>query len=243
MSNKPTPHPHAELIKAWAGGAKIQSRFLIDYDNVEQWSDWTDDDEPEWWNEIYQFRVKPEKPSNETWKPQKGEEYFYLFLDNVEIRTYKHAWKNDCLDNALYRRKNVFPTKEEAEAAVPRIKKVMKILCAISDKKSHDLECELRNKIDSLTKYPELDGKPLSTGEKKLIQAIRKTVLRGAYNEDAILVFPLDGSVDSTSYIIAFDTHGDDINDNKIREAINLITEEQTEEEIKNGQKPKKRSS
>lgn len=195
MNNKqPKPHPYAELIKAWAGGTKIQSRFLIDYDNVEQWSDWsdwTDDDEPEWWNEIYQFRVKPEKPSNKTWKPQKGEEYFYLFLNNVEFCTYKHAWKNDCVDNALYRCKNVFPTKEEAEANVPRIKKVMKNLCAISDKKSHDLECELRDKIDRLTKYPELDGKPMTGGEQALIKAIRAVkIARIPEYRTSVLCFP-----------------------------------------------------
>ena len=216
MNNKqPKPHPHAELIKAWADGAKIQSRHLIDFDNVEQWSKWTDDDEPEWCDEDYQFRIKPEEP----WKPKLKEIYFFV---NTNGKTDFNSWFGTDLDNNRYEFGNCFKTREEAQAAVPRVEAVLK-----------------NNWVTKLVAVESIDGKPLSTGEKKLIQEIRKTVLRGAYNENAILVFPLDGSVDSTSHIIAFDTHGDDMNDNKIREAINLIAEEQTKEEIKNGQKPK----
>lgn len=46
------PHKHAELIKAWADGAEIESKT----DNI----DWFVDENP-WWNDDdYEFRIKPE---------------------------------------------------------------------------------------------------------------------------------------------------------------------------------------
>lgn len=49
------PHKHAELIKAWADGAEIQQRHLIN--NIPtNWYEFADD-----WNcEISEFRIKPE---------------------------------------------------------------------------------------------------------------------------------------------------------------------------------------
>ena len=51
------PHKHAELIKAWADGAKIQL----------WWADgWVDSENPNWGGEIY--RIKPEpKPDYRRW--------------------------------------------------------------------------------------------------------------------------------------------------------------------------------
>ena len=51
------PHKHAELIKAWADGAEIQSKGLIGsptYTPV-----WEDDKNPRW-SEYYEYRIKPE---------------------------------------------------------------------------------------------------------------------------------------------------------------------------------------
>ena len=46
------PHKHAELIKAWADGAEIESKT----DNI----DWFVDENP-WWNDDdYEFRIKSE---------------------------------------------------------------------------------------------------------------------------------------------------------------------------------------
>lgn len=211
MSNKPTPHPHADLIKAWADGAHIQ--YFDEKRNV--WDDCLLN-APTWGKDI-KYRIKPEEP----WKPKGSQEYFVIDLDKLDPS--KETWGGYPLDEERYKKGNCFQTLKEAKVVKSRVESVLK-----------------NNWVKELVAVESIDGKPLSIGEKKLIQAIRKTVLRGTYNEKAILVFPLDGSVDSTSHIIAFDTHGDDINDNKIREAINLIAEEQTEEEIKNGQKPKK---
>jgi len=45
------PHKHAELIKAWADGAKIQWKNDLD--------DWRDIGDPAWINS-YEYRIKPE---------------------------------------------------------------------------------------------------------------------------------------------------------------------------------------
>ena len=69
-----TPHKHAALIKAWAEGAQIQSRY------GEPW-EWHDNDKPIW-NELYQYRVKPES------KPDIIREYcWYLHEDGTLMRT------------------------------------------------------------------------------------------------------------------------------------------------------------
>ena len=48
------PHKHAELIKAWADGAVIETK------NKHSFVGWFEDDEP-WWNDDdYEFRIKPE---------------------------------------------------------------------------------------------------------------------------------------------------------------------------------------
>ena len=46
------PHKHAELIKAWADGAKIQ--YYCPGKNK-----WIDSSRPDWWNNI-EYRIKPE---------------------------------------------------------------------------------------------------------------------------------------------------------------------------------------
>ena len=52
-------HKHAELIKAWADGAQIQSRW--DMTDGKGWSDWRDEDEsPEWFID-WEYRIKPEE--------------------------------------------------------------------------------------------------------------------------------------------------------------------------------------
>lgn len=53
-----TPHKHAELIKAWADGAEIQSRFVVSNDTNEGHV-WVDTPNPAWdFEKIY--RIKPE---------------------------------------------------------------------------------------------------------------------------------------------------------------------------------------
>lgn len=57
-AKKPTPHKHAELIKAWADGAKIE---YLAHDK------WYDIGEACSWSTKYDYRIKPEpKPDSET---------------------------------------------------------------------------------------------------------------------------------------------------------------------------------
>lgn len=50
--NKPTPHKHAEVIKAWADGAEIEYRS-------NPGSNWVPTLSPSWFG-CYEYRVKPE---------------------------------------------------------------------------------------------------------------------------------------------------------------------------------------
>lgn len=49
-----TPHKHAELIKAWADGAKIEMKVVSG-----KWVGYEDRECPTW-NELYEYRIKPE---------------------------------------------------------------------------------------------------------------------------------------------------------------------------------------
>lgn len=51
-------HKHAELIKAWADGAKIQSRWIPTIDVPEPM--WVDDETPRWEWKTREFRIKVE---------------------------------------------------------------------------------------------------------------------------------------------------------------------------------------
>lgn len=53
MTEKYTPHVHAEVIKAWADGKTIETRPSSDYS-------WKLTSYPKWLSE-YQYRVKPEE--------------------------------------------------------------------------------------------------------------------------------------------------------------------------------------
>lgn len=67
------PHKHADLIKAWADGAKIQLHVTWN----DTWMDYKGNEVPAW-NPEYEYRVKPEP------KPD--------FIDEVSI--YQNAyWK------------------------------------------------------------------------------------------------------------------------------------------------------
>lgn len=53
-----TPHKHAELIKAWADGAKIESRWQPTEDVPDPM--WVDDNHPHWHWKTLEFRIKVE---------------------------------------------------------------------------------------------------------------------------------------------------------------------------------------
>ena len=260
-NSKPTPHPHAELIKAWADGAKIESRYLIDFDNVEQWSKWTDDDSPNWCDEDYQFRIKP---SNVPWKPENGGSYLYV---NSCGEVFEKIWESSRIDEKHYENGNCFHHQDDAEATAERVIKAMKGTAPTSTYGSNtQLEQKYRNlynefvaakkEIDELTSTPTLNGKPLtegekhivqmvrngdvvqllSEGEKALIQALREVRIRGVFAEDSILSYiDDDGKLDSTGGVVAFDVSILTMKYNEqIRAALKQIKQEQeAQNEIK----------
>ena len=71
------PHRHAELIKAWADGAEIQERALIDGG----WSTWRDTRIPTWNGTAlhYDYRIKPKQ------KPDVVEEVYVMKRLNGEV--------------------------------------------------------------------------------------------------------------------------------------------------------------
>ena len=55
------PHKHAELIKAWADGAEIESRILCT--GTWTWGEWRLNETPSWWAvETIEYRIKPQEP-------------------------------------------------------------------------------------------------------------------------------------------------------------------------------------
>ena len=143
----PKPLPHADLIKAWADGATIQ----VKKGNGE----WDDCNFPVW-NEKIEYRIKP---STEPWSPKTDEKYFYLDIFSGELCVIDITWNSTDTDYALRRNSNIFPTKEEAEAAIPRVKAALKGELKISAPNAENFQ---------------LDGTSLSEGEIALIRAIRR---------------------------------------------------------------------
>lgn len=65
------PHPHAEVIKAWADGCEVQ----FWHGPTETWEDVTVRNPP--WSESTKYRVKPEPKKPTTW-------YQVVYLSSLE---------------------------------------------------------------------------------------------------------------------------------------------------------------
>lgn len=70
MCKERKPHVHAELIKAWADGEKIQLK--VPSPTVFSKSSWIDIDVPEWW-EYCEYRIKPEPPDTKKYSVEVGD--------------------------------------------------------------------------------------------------------------------------------------------------------------------------
>ena len=168
----PKPHQHADAIKAWADGAKIQLKTKS--------GEWVDV-AANWpcWSVNYEYRVKPEEPSKEPWKPKKGEEYNYFSDDGFLEWT---LWNDTQTDIGRYGIYNCFRTKEEAEAAAERVKAALK--------GTTDVSANVGSNVGS-----EIDGKPFTDGEKALIKAIRAVkIARIAEYRTSVLCFPSENT-------------------------------------------------
>lgn len=172
MNNKntPKPHPHAELIKAWADGAKIQYWH-------ENRHEWIDKGDPCWY-EWCEYRVKPEEPSNEPWKPKKGEKYYYLMISYDGFELYSTTCGEYNGDNiGIDEMGNCFRTREEAEAAANRVVAALKGELKISAPNDEKIQ---------------LDGKQLTDGEKALIRAIRGVEIYHVFNWNESVICTAD---------------------------------------------------
>lgn len=169
--NKPNnPHPHAELIKAWADGYTIQTLT---------WEgSWIDIDDPTW-DEHVRYRIKPEE--SERRKPQREKSY-YTVTANGDVSIY--VWHDDMTDESLWNAGNCFKTREEAEAAAKRVRAALKGEESEELKKLRKENEELKIRCENLHKAKEAAIKqaqecsslsvPLSDGELALIKAVRE---------------------------------------------------------------------
>lgn len=66
--------------------------------------------------------VNAEVPNLERWKPNKGETYCFI---DVNDGLNCHIWKNDDMDKYLYENCNCFKTVEEAERALEKVKETL----------------------------------------------------------------------------------------------------------------------
>jgi hypothetical protein len=74
-------HKWANEIIAWSEGAEIEFRAKL-FGN--KWAGWLDDDKPDWHNEDYEFRIKPQ-PTHEDIMKEHYREMAKKALDIPEI--------------------------------------------------------------------------------------------------------------------------------------------------------------
>lgn len=86
---------------------------------------------------------------------------------------------------------NCFRTKEEAKDAIPRVKAALKGELKISAPNAENFQ---------------LDGKPLTYGEKALIRALRAAKIADVYPyDDSVIVYKDgEGALITDSYLVAF---------------------------------------
>lgn len=161
MTNKTTPNPHAELIKAWADGAEIQ---YWDDDN-NRWKDCKGYSGFPTWDVELQYRIKPEE--DEQWKPKEGETYYFLVSTGAVVKEhFQPSWPGD---NARLEIGNCFRTRKEAVSAIPHVKAALK-------GKNVNVSANVSGNVDSNAGSPEIDGKPLTHIEKECIRKFRAGV-------------------------------------------------------------------
>ena len=201
----PKPHPHAELIKAWAEGAIIQSRS--------EFGGWVDEvNSNPTWDPSVEYRIKPEEPSNEPWKPKDGGEYWFI---GVDFTPENAIWRDDSFDRRYFKYGNCFRTKEEAEAAIPRVEAALKGTTDVSDN------------VGTNVGSPELDGEPLSEGEKALVKALRSSGIFRVMEKPIVVYHDSEGKALCGSEFIVFDTYAAEEDQNEIIAALKQIKAEQ----------------
>lgn len=147
----PKPHPHADLINAWADGAKIQVKIY----RKQEAPTWVDIENPTW-SECDEYRIKP-------------------------------------------------------EAVAELIKAVLKDKLKISAPNTENFQ---------------LDGKPLTDGEKALIRALRSLEIYRVVEKPIVVYRDSEGNLLCGSEFVVFDTYATGDDQNEIIAALNQIQAE-----------------
>ena len=248
QKDQPKPHPHAYWIKLWADGYPIEYKACGKWIKVLDFNITTMPD--------IEYRIKPE--TEEPWKPEGGEKYFFLAVLEGEICVNWHKWKGDKIDISLHRQHNIFHTEEEAKSAIPRVIDSLKGGDSLGSMKSLQLQLDvkdaeikkLKNELETLkiccknlqitkeqliASRAEIDA--LTDGELALIKALRLYDLSNiTYNNKSVLVVAEDASGKPTTNIIKqFVAFYPDFADNKkvhndVISALEKIKEEQEAE-------------
>lgn len=100
---------HYEILIAFANGATIEERPYRE-------TEWRQTEKPSF-SVLSDFRIK------EPWKPEKGEDYFFIATDGCVLKTICDDCEND---KRLFQVCNCFKTQEEAFLARERVIKALK---------------------------------------------------------------------------------------------------------------------
>jgi hypothetical protein len=202
IESKPKSHPHAHWIKLWADGVPIEYKAGGKWIKVIEFNTMTMPD--------IEYRIKPEE--NEPWNPKENEMIYYV---NQICEVSNFYWADEAKCCKLMRDAgNCFRTKEEAEAAIPRVKDALK--------GSTDVSANVGSNVGS----PEIDGKSLTDGEKALIRAMRLANVSDVHGRGSILVVIDANGLRALYSTVAFSTAGNSALDETIRAALKQIKEE-----------------
>lgn len=207
MNNNKQPHPHRELIKAWADGEEIQV-FLN--------GSWEDCMEPLWRSDG-KYRIKPEEQKN---APKCNDGYFYVD-DGGFVQC--AIWNDSNQDFFRLNVGNVYYAQSVANGAAERVKAALKGEEPEELKKLREENEELKLRLKQAQ-----ECSSLSDGETALILALRKTWVISTWESDgAVLVYEESGDLVSRKDFVAFFA---DANNDEIRAALNAISREQEQE-------------
>lgn len=170
---------HYDVALAYANGAEVEVMHA-------KTKKWTLIKDPGFHSNV-QYRIKPEEPRNEPWKPVK-DEIFYIVNDMGYV--VDCTWMDGCVyHNNCYAHGNCFRTKKEAEAAVERVK------------------AALKGETAEKSSVVELDGNPLTKAELNLIRALRNHAICAVLGEasQALVYIDDDGDVNFKKDVVALE--------------------------------------
>lgn len=223
---------HSALIKALAEGSVIQ----VYDENEDKWFDccglpasFLDRED----KSTIQYRIKQSEPGYD-------EKYFYVECDGTVAQMH---WMKYRAEYARLAVGNLFLCKEEAEDAAERVKAAFKGNESEEIDKLRKENKHLKKEIAEYEKKLEAHGQildilkpisnePISKGESALIHALREAKVAFVYgsNEAVIIDKNLDANYDTVSFLTSEDAESD----MEVRNALNLIKEEQEQGAIIN---------